>query len=142
MVIYQNGIRIRWMICLSVRKISNELSCFHVFFFTELIFIQYFITSFFIIKTKKISTFVYSHLFEQHSRGRLTLMAIYQNGIRIKLQLCNRVSILELLDVNNIILLAQGILPWLLLNFIKKMKKKNGLTNNSFDYFFVLLYSL
>ena len=69
-------------------------------------------------------------------------MAIYQNGIRIKLQLCNRVSILELLDVNNIILLAQGILPLLLLNFIKKMKKKNGLTNNSFDYFFVLLYSL
>ena len=64
------------------------------FSFTELILFSSFIFHQFV------------HLFKQHSRMRQSLTAIYPNGIRIKLQVCNRVRIPELLVVNNIILFA------------------------------------
>ena len=81
MVIYQNGIRMRFSTCQPVRKICSSIELVPMFFFTELIFFQYY------------QSFFNFFSFKQCSFGRINLTVIYQHGIRIKLQKWERVSI-------------------------------------------------
>ena len=110
MVIYQNGIRVMYSACHTVRNINylRVLNCLK-YFFSELIILilPIFSSSF------NLFSHYYSHLLKQCSLMLFCSTAIYQSGIRRLLKLWKRVSIPDLRIVTTLLHLPK-ILPLLI----------------------------
>ena len=98
MVIYQNGIRVMYSACHTVRNINylRVLNCLKCFF-SELIILPIFSSSF------NLFSHYYSHLLKQCSLMLICSTAIYQSGIRRLLKLWKTVSIPDLRIVTTLL---------------------------------------
>jgi hypothetical protein len=114
MVIYQNGIRVMYSACHTVRNINylRVLNCLKCFFSELIILILPIFSSFNLFSHYR----YYSHLLKQCSLMLFCSTAIYQSGIRKLLKLWKRVSIPDLRIVKTLLHLPKT-LP--LLVFIK-----------------------